>query len=58
MPKMTNSAAKKRLQEAYDKCLKVHFAHGFRTNGQIVRPLSAKDMQALERILTKAMNKL
>ena len=58
MPKMTNAQAKKRLQEAYEKILKVHFAHGFRLGGKIVRPISSKNMQDIERIITTAIGKL
>ncbi len=59
LPKMTNAQAKKRLREAYIKILKVHVAHGFRSpSGGIARPIDLKDMQAIEKIITKAMSRL
>jgi len=58
MPKMTNPQARKRLREAYQKILKVHISHTFIGQPGRARLIDLKDMQIIEKIILKAMNRM
>ena len=58
MPRMPKAQARKRLMEAKKKCAAVYIEtwSGKASWNNIV--LSVKDMEAIERIVSKAVNKL